>query len=166
MRNPKWHRDEVILALDLYFRLLPGQMHARNQEIIELSNLLNKLPIHDIKPEYVNFRNPNGVGMKLGNFLAIDPNYDGKGFESYSKLDEQVFIEFRNNKNGLRRLADIIKRISKNEKVSSELYKIQEVEDDLDLEIKEGKILYKLHKYRERNSKLNKKKKELYFITC
>lgn len=74
MRNPKWHRDEVILALDLYFKLDPGQMHARNQDIVELSNILNSLPIHNIKPEYVNFRNPNGVGMKLENFLAIDPN--------------------------------------------------------------------------------------------
>ena len=30
MRNPKWYRDELILALDLYFKLEPGQMHARN----------------------------------------------------------------------------------------------------------------------------------------
>jgi len=41
MRNPKWHRDKVILALDLYFRLEAGQVHASNPEIIELSALLN-----------------------------------------------------------------------------------------------------------------------------
>jgi len=34
MRNPKWHRDEVILALDLYFKTEPGQIHARNPEVV------------------------------------------------------------------------------------------------------------------------------------
>jgi len=27
MKNPKWERDEIILSLDLYFKLEPGQMH-------------------------------------------------------------------------------------------------------------------------------------------
>ena len=33
-RNPKWQRDELILALDLYFRLEPGQIDARNPLIV------------------------------------------------------------------------------------------------------------------------------------
>lgn len=32
-RNPKWQRDELILALDLYFQLEPGQLHAKNPHI-------------------------------------------------------------------------------------------------------------------------------------
>lgn len=47
MHNPKWHPDEILLALELYFRLEPGQIHARNEEIVALSRLLNKLPIHE-----------------------------------------------------------------------------------------------------------------------
>lgn len=61
-RNPKWQRDELILALDLYFQLEPGQIHARNPLVIDLSDTLNKLPIHRDKEEYEKFRNPNGVG--------------------------------------------------------------------------------------------------------
>ncbi len=34
MRNPKWHRDEIILALDLYFKIDPGQIHARLYEFV------------------------------------------------------------------------------------------------------------------------------------
>lgn len=79
MRNPKWHPDEILLALELYFRLEPGQIHARNEEIAALSHLLKKLPIHKIIPDITKFRNPNGVSLKLGNFLAINPNYEGKG---------------------------------------------------------------------------------------
>ena len=47
-KNPKWHRDEIILALDLYFNLRdhPGQIHHNHPEIIKLSEVLNVLPIH------------------------------------------------------------------------------------------------------------------------
>ena len=45
MRNPKWHRDEIILALDLYFDKDLGTISSKNPKIIALSELLNKLPI-------------------------------------------------------------------------------------------------------------------------
>jgi 5-methylcytosine-specific restriction protein A len=162
MRNPKWHRDEIILALDLYFRTEPGQIHARNPEVIELSEVLNKLPIHEERPDQVKFRNPNGVGLKLSNFLAIDPNYQGKGMESYSKLDKEVFDEFENNKIKLASIASQIKKTASNSSLGKKLYKIEDDEDDESLTVKEGKVIYKLHKHIERNSKINKKKKENY----
>lgn len=71
MRNPKWHRDEIILSLELYFRTEPGQIHARNPEIIQLSKTLNKLPIHSIRADAAKFWNPNGLSLKMSNFLAI-----------------------------------------------------------------------------------------------
>ena len=64
MRNPPWHRDEIILALDLYFKTVSGQIHARNPKIIELSKILNKLPIQ--RPDIV--RTQNSVGLKWSNF--------------------------------------------------------------------------------------------------
>lgn len=82
MRNPKWERDEVILALNLYFDENRGNIESNNPKIIELSELLNQLPIHSNRPDEEKFRNPNGVTLKLGNFLALDPNYLGKGMES------------------------------------------------------------------------------------
>ena len=105
MKNPKWHRKELILALDLYFKLEPGQIHARNPEIISLSETLNKLDIYKDKPDAVKYRNPNGVGLKLSNFLAIDPNYQGKGMSRYGKLDKEIFEEFQNNREALKQEA-------------------------------------------------------------
>jgi len=61
MKNPKWTRDELILALDLYFRCPPNKTNKDNPEIIALSELLNSLPIHPQKAAYGKFRNPNGV---------------------------------------------------------------------------------------------------------
>jgi 5-methylcytosine-specific restriction enzyme A len=101
MKNPKWHRDEIILALDLYFKLKPGEISANNPEIIKLSIVLNQLNLPVEKKDIEKYRNPNGVSLKLSNFLAIDPDYEGKGMDNYSKLDEDIFFEFRNNKEKL-----------------------------------------------------------------
>lgn len=109
MKNPKWHRKELILALDLYFKLEPGQIHARNPEIISLSETLNKLDIYKDKPDAVKYRNPNGVGLKLSNFLAIDPNYSGKGMSRFGKQDKEIFEEFSENISHLKKVASEIR---------------------------------------------------------
>lgn len=162
MRNPKWHRDEIILALDLYSRLEPGQISSKNPDIEELSVLLNQLPIHDVRPDEAKFRNPNGVSLKLSNFLAIDDDYHGKGMQSFSKLDEKVFKEFESDTERLHNIAKRIRAVSKDIDLSNQLYLINE-EDDREFEVREGSVIYKLHKYRERDSKIIFKKKEIEF---
>lgn len=162
MRNPKWHRDEIILALDLYFKLEPGQINSRNPAIVELSQILNKLPIFEERPDSVKFRNPNGVGLKLSNFLAIDPTYHGKGMQSFSKLDKLVFEDFENQKQRLAVLANNIKKTVLNESLNNKLYAIGEETDETITMVREGMIIYRLHKYYERNTKINKQKKALH----
>lgn len=160
MKNPNWQRDELILALDLYFQLEPGQIHGRNERVVALSDLLNSLPIH--APEFRNykFRNANGVGLKLSNFLAIDPDYDGKGMQRYGKLDHKIFHEFKKDKERLQRIANSIRETLQNEETVNLLYQMNDEEDQSLLwEVKEGKVLYKLHKYRERNMPIVKEKK-------
>lgn len=158
MRNPKWHPDEILLALELYFRLKPGQIHARNEEIVALSHLLNKLPIHETIPDTTKFRNSNGVSLKLSNFLAIDPNYEGKGMQAYSKLDKELFDKFVDNKGELKRIAEQIKSTIDGD-TNLQLYQIETEE----FEAKEGEVIYKLHKLRERNPSITKKKKASYY---
>lgn len=157
MRNPKWHRDEIILALDLYFKLEPGKIHAGNPQVIELSEVINQLPIFDIKPDELKFRNPNGVSLKLSNFLAIDDSHDGKGMSSYSKLDAEIFYEFIKDKELLSQLAKTIKTTVNNSTLKLALSHIENNEEDEG--VKEGQVLYKLHKLRERNKKIVSKKK-------
>lgn len=45
-RNPPWERDELILALDLYFQHKPTSISKAHATVVELSNILNQLPIH------------------------------------------------------------------------------------------------------------------------
>lgn len=106
IKNPKWHRDEVILLIDLYFSLSYEQMDKSNEQVIALSNILNQMSIHDIKPEMTTFRNPSGIALKLQNIRHLD---DGRGMRGHSKLDKSVFNEFKNQKSRLRQVANQIK---------------------------------------------------------
>ncbi|MCP3977203.1 MAG: hypothetical protein GY720_22160 [bacterium] len=48
-RNPPWAWDEIVLALDLYFRI--GVQSATHPDVIDLSAILNQLPIHSVRPQ-------------------------------------------------------------------------------------------------------------------
>ena len=89
-KNPKWTREELILALDLYVRCGRKQLDAQHLKIIELSRLLNSLPIHSSVSREAEFRNPNGVSMKLGNFLSLDPEYPGAGLKRGGRLERDM----------------------------------------------------------------------------
>lgn len=148
-RNPAWQRDELILALDLYFNIEPSQIDSNNEKIIELSKTLNKLPIHEERPNVETFRNPNGVAMKLNNLRRFDPNYSGKGLERGGKLEEEIWNEFASNKEKLHTIANVIRsglEDIKNKPVSN-------IEAD-EKEFPEGKILFRMHRQRERNQKV------------
>ena len=67
--------------------------------MIKLSKELNLLPIHP-GAQGQSFRNPNGVAMKLSNFLKYDPKYKGKGLERGSILEKEVWEQFSEDREG------------------------------------------------------------------
>jgi 5-methylcytosine-specific restriction protein A len=163
VKNPRWHRDELILTLNLYYELDSNLFTKSNFQVIELSKILNKLPIYSEEERKLNFRNPSGVAMKLCNFMAIDPENDNRGLSSYSKLDKETFSEFYNKQNELKRIANLILDLVEEDETRNKLYK---VEDEIDNYVKEGfegEVIYKLHKLRERNSSLIETKKKKVF---
>jgi putative restriction endonuclease len=84
----RWTRDELLVALNLYRKLLFGQLHARQPAIIALADKLG--------------RGSNSVAMKLCNFASLDPalKLRGiKGLEGASALDRTVWNEFHQNLN-------------------------------------------------------------------
>jgi 5-methylcytosine-specific restriction protein A len=163
MRNPRWTRDELILALDLYCILNRQYIDSRNPRIVELSNILNKLQVHRRESRQQNFRNPSGVSMKLSNFLSLDPAYGGKGLSAGSKLDEEVWNEFFIDASPgalpeqvarLHSLADLIREHIGDTKISSWFD-----EKEPDISFPEGIIVERIHKSRERNRSLVTRKK-------
>jgi 5-methylcytosine-specific restriction protein A len=155
MRNPDWTRDELLLALNLYLRCGRKQLDASHPDVIQLSNLLNQLPIHEPALRKTDFRNPQGVSMKLGNFLSLDPEYKGTGLHRIGKLDRMVWEEFSNDANILNQIATSIDKWGKSLIASETDYAI-DIEDD---EFVEGRILTRIHKSKERSTNAVKKKK-------
>jgi 5-methylcytosine-specific restriction enzyme A len=156
-RNPNWTRDELILALELYFRVNPVSTSESNPEIVALSQLLNRLPIHVGRADAGTFRNPNGVYMKLCNFLRLDPEYKGVGLTSGGRLEEQIWMEFAPNRDLLNAVAERIKAAA--DVVVGE--SINDVDDEGLDEAIEGQVLTRVHRIRERNHKLVLEKKRL-----
>lgn len=163
MRNPKWLRDEIILALDLYFDKERGSIDKKNPRVVALSKLLNQLPLVTNRPDAERFRNENGVTLKLSNFKAVDPDYHGKGMKGGSKLDEQVFNEFRNNLTALRGLANRIREAVSDAHLREQLSLVEEDDQTETDSVPEGQTLYKLHKLVERNRKIITQKKDTIF---
>jgi predicted HNH restriction endonuclease len=98
-RNPKWSRDELILALDFYYQVKDhfpnGSSDLRVKDLSRRLNLLTKpAGVGDVGK----FRNPNGAMMKLMNFRRLDPEFaaQGKsGLKNGGKLEEDIWNEFR-----------------------------------------------------------------------
>jgi 5-methylcytosine-specific restriction protein A len=155
-RNPTWSRDELILALDLYFRHNPVSISKTHAAVVELSVILNKLGERLGRVQNEKFRNSNGVYMKLCNFLRLDPQYKGTGLQAGGKLEEEVWKQFSSHRGDLRTLAHTIMAIVKNEAQSLAAVGDENEEQ----EFCEGAALYRTHLSRERSRELVRRAKE------
>lgn len=156
-RNPARIRDELILALDVYFQTDIHRTSASSPVIIQLGALLNELPFHPLPFRNRKFRNPEGVHMKLRNFARFDPGYRGKGLGRGGRLEQVIWDEFSSDVTRLRRTAQAIKE-------SYRLLKDSPIEEDwVEEEFPEGRILILLHKQRERDQTLVRRKSKKYF---
>lgn len=81
-----WTRDELILAINLYYKIPFGQMHSGNLEVQRLASLIN--------------RTPGSVAYKLVNFASLDPSLLARGIKgasNASNLDKAIWLEFYDN---------------------------------------------------------------------
>lgn len=158
MRNPPWSRDEHIVALDFYLSHAPNIPGNTSDEVIELSRSLNLLQQNIGGETPDKFRNPNGVYMKLMNFRRFDPDYEGVGLANGNKDEEVVWNLYANDPEKLHKLSEHILSFTKGEHLQE---KLPELTDE-EIESNEGQILSRVHRYRERDSGLVRKKKERF----
>lgn len=156
-RNPAWQRDELILALDLYFRHNPAHIGKSHPEVVALSELLNRLPIHKNRPDEERFRNANGVYMKLCNFLRFDLTYQGSGLTRGNAEEQEVWEEFAGDHDRLSKIAAAIGSRVSQRPAAEEIAETFDEED----EFPEGKVLFRAHRSRERHPALAKRAKEV-----
>lgn len=156
--NPDWTREELILALDLYFNLDQGKMHKGNLDVIRLSNELRSLNIHNEIPDLTKFRNPSGISRRLGNFKNMDSNYVGEGLTNYGKLAKEIFTEFCQNRDKLRNEVRLIRQFYFKPKAEKNLIAAEEKKNY------KSNFLFNFHKNREADPLINKIKKKMVLL--
>ncbi len=151
-RNQAWSRDELILALDLYLRHHVSPPGKDSAEVSELSEFLNRMSVALGQSVTETFRNANGVYMKLMNFRRFDPDYtnDGKvGLTRGNKDEEVVWAEFSGDATRLSKIVAAIRLSVQDNPVGilgGDEAGIEEAE--------EGRVLTRMHRYRERSRTL------------
>ena len=134
---------------------MPGQGSA---EVAELSAALGLIGAALGGQRRADYRNANGVYMKLMNFRRFDPTVvtsGRRGLERGSKDEELVWNEFANDPDRLQAVARAIGDASKElEAGGSLVVGGDEVED-----APEGRLLTALHVRRERNRTLVERRK-------
>jgi 5-methylcytosine-specific restriction enzyme A len=151
-RERVWMRDELILALDLYFRAGPN---PGAEAAAELSNTLRAIPIEQFRTSNPKFRSPQSITYKLQNFVALDPSLPAAGFPHGGKGDREVWEQFADDHDQLHQVASAIR-------ANLDSLTATEAEDDEEdvVDAEEGRVLTRLHRKRERSVKLRKAKKK------
>jgi len=156
-----WSREELILALDFYFKYNPLHISANNILVRSLCDEINKM--NDLRyqlglTDQRIIRNPNAVYMKLCNYLRLDPSYAGKGLEKGSRLEKEVWDQYFVDK---AYLAEVVCSIKSVETIKKGIRKPVDFarERNFDTEVREGTLLFTLHRSYERNSTVVKNKK-------
>ncbi|MGS0748442.1 HNH endonuclease [Halpernia sp. GG3] len=128
-----WTREELIVAFNLYCKIPFSKINYKHQLIIELANAIG--------------RTPSAIAWKLANFASLDPTLKErniKGASNTGKLDKIIFEEFYQDWNNLAYESEL--------KISKLLNKTIEIEEDIDFEIKEGKVRESIVKVRVNQS--------------
>jgi len=139
--NARWTRDEVILGLDVLFSTGGKNLSQESEAIVELSDLLNSLPLIPPSERGETFRNPAGIRRQLLTFewglrKGKKPAHVGEMFFT-------VFNEVGRNKSELQKVAQAIRR---SWVFVKEISLFRPFEKNL---FPEGIILYTLHRYLE-----------------
>lgn len=78
MKNENWTREELVLALNLYFKLPFGKLHTRTPEIQALAQTIN--------------RSVNSVAMRLNNYASLDPYHINRGIGGLKNVSKDCVL--------------------------------------------------------------------------
>lgn len=77
-RTPAWELIELVLACDLVFQNGWRSLSASDSRVIELSEFLQRLPLHAPEGRGLDFRNPTAVARQSADMATAHPAYQGR----------------------------------------------------------------------------------------
>lgn len=150
--NPRWTREEIILALDLYFKCEGKIPSANDPRVQNLSKLLRSMPHHGGAARQNTYRNPDGVAFKLQNLRQLDTH---RGLGNVSRMDRAVWDEFGTSPQKVSNLASLIR---------AGIDVLNTAQDEVPhYEVfSEGRVVTEAHSRLERNPRLRARLIELH----
>lgn len=158
IRNPPWTRDELLVALDYYLDNSDDYFSPTGDGVLDLTAKISQVAKALGLTGSDTLRNANGVSMKLLNFRAHDPNHDTKGLSRGNKLEKVVWAEYADNPSSLKNVVATILEVTQ----AATAHDTPILPEDDLTEAREGRLLTRLHRYRERNAAIVKRKKASY----
>jgi 5-methylcytosine-specific restriction enzyme A len=153
-RSPDWARDELILACDLVAQNDWRYLDAEDPEVVELSRLLQTLPIHSPQVRSGDFRNPNGVARKTADIATRHPQYAGKPTKG-GALDAAVLDDFLSSPDEMHALAETLR----NAAARGTFDVLPQAPDENETDAaREGRLLQRQHYSLERDRRLRARK--------
>jgi HNH endonuclease len=106
-RNPNWTEDELVIALDLYFKTVgAGDEATPDHPLVKTaSELLKRTNPHDLNKCNAKFRAPDGVMRRVRYFTKLAKGESIKGHTEYVR----VFEKYRNDIAALGRRVEELK---------------------------------------------------------
>ncbi len=147
MTNLNWTGDELLLALDLFFRLEGNRATQLDRRVQELSALLRTNPAWAGRRLGANFRSAAAVVSKLSNIRFVS---GGRGMPHASQLDREIWQRYGHRPQSVRQKTEVIRRAIR----SGAQATVSEIED---IEFREGGLVTRQHRFRERNPNVRKK---------
>lgn len=145
--------DELLVVLDLYLENR-RVLEEHDPRVVAASELLNRLPIH-AQAGTPGFRTPDAVVLRMANYRSYDPSTAAKGMSNAGRRAGQVWRRYADDPAAVGSLVASIQSIATNPRERSEASSHMEPEES---EIPEGRLIYRLHRRRERDPKLRARK--------
>ena len=76
-RHPPWVWDELVLACDMVVQNGWRSLEQNDARVVELSALLQTLPLHPVANRPPGFRNPSLISLKSFDIATAHPDYSG-----------------------------------------------------------------------------------------
>jgi 5-methylcytosine-specific restriction enzyme A len=155
-RNPTWTPDEVILACDLVAQNSWHQLEDSDPRVVELSTLLQGLPLHPLHTRLENFRNTNGVARKTADIATAHPDYRGVRTHG-GATDRRAIAAFMADPAEMHVRAQALREAAMRGELANLDGSADREDDD---GAAEGGLLVRLHVSRERSRGLRRRKIE------
>ncbi|PRX45353.1 5-methylcytosine-specific restriction protein A [Prauserella shujinwangii] len=146
----------MILACDLVVQNGWRELRPADPRVIELSSLLQRMPLHPPAVRGLKFRNPNGVARKTVDLVTSHPGYDGKRTKG-GKIDREVLHDFLTRPEEMQAVAREI-RAGIEDGSFERLPETLDADSGDAVEASEGRLLARRYFARERNPRLREKK--------